>query len=59
MSTPVPVADGVWRVTLGYPLKINVFLIAENEGVAVFDAASRQLGPKIRAAADGLGAPRA
>ncbi len=55
MSEPIPVADGVWRVTLGYPLKINAFLISEDGGVAVFDAASRQLGPKIRTAADSLG----
>lgn len=55
MSEPTPVADGVWRLTLGFPLKINVFLISEDDGVAVFDAASRQHGPKIRAAADSLG----
>ncbi|MEJ7797078.1 MAG: MBL fold metallo-hydrolase [Solirubrobacteraceae bacterium] len=54
-STPTPVADGIWRVTLGRPLKINVFLIREDDGVAVFDSASRQLGPKIREAADVLG----
>ena len=54
-STAVPVAEGIWRVTAGRPLQINVFLIAEDDGVAVFDAASRQLGPRIRAAADALG----
>ena len=48
-------ADGIWRVTVGRPLQINVFLIAEDDGVAVFDSASRQLGPRIRAAADALG----
>jgi len=52
---PVHVAEGVWRVTLGRPLKINVFLIRENDGVAVFDSATRQLGPAIRRAADALG----
>ncbi len=54
-SSPTPVADGIWRVTLGFPLKINVFLIREGDGVAVFDSATRQLGPKIREAADALG----
>jgi hydroxyacylglutathione hydrolase len=54
-TTPTPVADGIWRVTLGFPLKINVFLIREDDGVAVFDSATRQLGPKVRAAADALG----
>ena len=41
-------SDLIWRVTLGFPLKINVFLIREGDGVAVFDSASRQLGPKVR-----------
>jgi len=54
-NTPEPVAEGIWRVTVGRPLQINVFLIRENDGVAVFDSASKQLGPKIRAAADTLG----
>jgi len=54
-NTPEPVAEGIWRVTVGRPLQINVFLIREDEGVAVFDSASKQLGPKIRAAADTLG----
>jgi len=54
-NTPEPVAEGIWRVTVGRPLQINVFLIREDDGVAVFDSASKQLGPKIRAAADTLG----
>jgi len=54
-AAPTPVAEGVWRVTLGWPLKINVFFIREDDGVAVFDAATKQLGPKIRAAAESLG----
>ncbi len=54
-STPTAVADGIWRVTLGFPLKINVFLIREGDGVAVFDSATKQLGPKVREAADALG----
>ena len=54
-AKPQPVADGVWRVTQGFPLKVNVFLIREGDGVAVFDAGLKQMGEAIRAAADGLG----
>jgi len=54
-SSPEPVAEGIWRVTVGRPLSINVFLIREDDGVAVFDTATRQLGPQVRAAADALG----
>ena len=53
---PVPVADGVWRITRGFPLKINVFLVREGEGVAVFDAGHKPMGSVVRAAADALGA---
>jgi hypothetical protein len=38
---PAAVADGVWRLTLGRPLKINVFLIREGDGVAIFDSATK------------------
>jgi hydroxyacylglutathione hydrolase len=54
-TAPAPVAEGIWRVTLGRPLSINVFLIREGDGVAVFDSATRPLGPRIRPAADALG----
>jgi len=54
-STPTPVADGVWRLTLGMPLKINVFFVREDDGVAVFDAGSKPMGAAIRRAADTLG----
>ena len=53
--TPTAVAEGIWRLTLGRPLKINVFFISEDDGVAVFDSGTKQLGPAIRRAADGLG----
>ena len=52
---PIPVADGVWRMTVGRPLRMNVFFLSEDDGVAVFDSATRQLGPAIRRAADALG----
>jgi glyoxylase-like metal-dependent hydrolase (beta-lactamase superfamily II) len=49
------VADGVWRVTRGFPLRINAFLIRDGDGVAVFDAGHKPMGRALRAAADGLG----
>jgi glyoxylase-like metal-dependent hydrolase (beta-lactamase superfamily II) len=52
---PIAVADGIWRLTLGRPLSINVFLIREGDGVAVFDSATKPLGPRVRQAADALG----
>ena len=55
MSRPVKEADGVWRVTGGFPLKMNVFLIREGDGVAVFDSGHRPMGKAIREAADSLG----
>ncbi|MEA2153930.1 MAG: hypothetical protein QOE11_70 [Solirubrobacteraceae bacterium] len=54
-AAATPVADGVWRVTQGFPLRINVFLLREGDGVAVFDAGAKAMGPAIRAAADSLG----
>jgi len=54
-SSATPVAEGVWRITRGFPLKINVFLIREGDGVAVFDAGAKNMGTTIRAAADELG----
>lgn len=54
-ALPHAVADGIWRLTLGRPLQINVFLVREGDGVAVFDSATRRLGPQVRAAADALG----
>jgi len=49
------IADGVWRVTGGFPLRVNTYLVSDEDGVAVFDAGIRSMGKKIRAAADGLG----
>ena len=49
------VAEGVWRVTGGFPLRVNAFLVREGEGVAVFDAGVESMGPKLRDAADSLG----
>jgi glyoxylase-like metal-dependent hydrolase (beta-lactamase superfamily II) len=49
------VAQGVWRVTQGFPLRVNSYLVREGVGVAVFDAGIRQMGAAIREAADSLG----
>ena len=55
MSKPQETAEGVWRVSAGFPLKMNVFLIREGEGVAVFDSGHKPMGKAVRAAADSLG----
>jgi hydroxyacylglutathione hydrolase len=49
------VAEGVWRVTRGFPLRVNSYLVREGVGVAVFDAGIKQMGAAIREAADSLG----
>ena len=54
-SSPKSVADGVWRVTRGFPLRINVFLIREEGGVAVFDSGHKPMGGAVREAAAALG----
>lgn len=54
---PERVAEGVWRIAGGLPIRmINVFLIEEpGGGVSVFDAGIKGMGPDIRAAADARG----
>jgi len=49
------VARGVWRVTKGFPLRVNSYLVREGVGVAVFDAGIKPMGKAIREAADSLG----
>ena len=49
------IADGVWRITRGVPLRINVFFVREGDGVAVFDSGHKPMGAAVRAAADALG----
>ncbi len=56
-TTPTAIADGVWRVTRGAPLRINVFLVREGDGVAVFDAGHKPMGAAVRDAARALGGP--
>ena len=49
------IAEGVWRVTGGFPLRVNAYLVTDGDGVAVFDAGIKSMGSKVRAAAGGLG----
>jgi hydroxyacylglutathione hydrolase len=49
------VADGVWRITRGFPLRVNAFLIHEGDGVAIFDSGIKSMGKPLREAADSLG----
>jgi glyoxylase-like metal-dependent hydrolase (beta-lactamase superfamily II) len=55
-TDPERVADGVWRIAGGAPVKfINAYLIEGEEGVTVFDAGTKQMGPAVSAAAAALG----
>lgn len=56
-SRPEPVADGVWVLRGGFPLKtMNVFLIAgQDGGVTVYDAGMAAMGEAVAAAGAELG----
>jgi glyoxylase-like metal-dependent hydrolase (beta-lactamase superfamily II)/predicted ester cyclase len=44
-----PVADGVWVVRGGFPMRLmNVYLIRDGGGVTVFDAGIAQMGAALR-----------
>jgi glyoxylase-like metal-dependent hydrolase (beta-lactamase superfamily II)/predicted ester cyclase len=50
------VADGVWLVRGGFPLKeMNVYLIEDDDGVTVFDAGISDMTASVAAAAARLG----
>ena len=50
------VADGVWVVRGGYPLRtMNVYFVRDGDGVAVFDAGIKTMVPAITAAGAQLG----
>ncbi len=54
-----PIADGVWVVRGGFPLKaMNVYLIEDRGGVTVFDAGIESMGTALRAACARLGGVR-
>jgi glyoxylase-like metal-dependent hydrolase (beta-lactamase superfamily II)/predicted ester cyclase len=56
VADPERVADGVWRLAGGAPVKfINAFLIEGDDGVTVFDTGTKQMGPAISMAAAHLG----
>jgi hydroxyacylglutathione hydrolase len=56
---PERVAEGVWRVRGGAPVKlVNVFLLEDVGGVTVFDAGIRQMGDAVARAAAELGGAR-
>ena len=46
---PRSAADGVWSITRGFPLRINVFFVREGDGVAVFDTGHKPMGAAVRA----------
>ena len=53
---PERVADSVWRIAGGAPVRfINAYLIEGEDGVTVFDAGTKQMGPAISAAAAAIG----
>jgi steroid delta-isomerase-like uncharacterized protein len=55
-SEAEPVADGVWIVRGGFPIKtMNVYLIEDNGGVTVFDAGISDMGASVASAAARLG----
>jgi glyoxylase-like metal-dependent hydrolase (beta-lactamase superfamily II)/predicted ester cyclase len=58
-SEPERVADGVWRIAGGFPLKmVNTFLIEDGDGVVVYDAGIRQMARAIAMAAGRIGPVR-
>ncbi len=52
---PEPIADGVWVIRGGVPRTMNVYLIADGDGVTVFDAGIDGMAPAILAAAASRG----
>lgn len=58
-SAPERIADGVWIVRGGFPLRtMNVYLIEDDRGVTVFDAGVEDMVRAIRKAAARLGGIR-
>lgn len=58
-SEPEQIADGVWVVRGGFPLRtMNVYLLADGGGVTVFDAGISAMSPAVAAAGARLGGIR-
>ncbi len=55
-TTPKQIADGVWVVRGGFPLKLmNVYLIRDGDGVTVFDGGISDMTGAVRTAGVQLG----
>ncbi len=55
-AAPEVVADGVWIVRGGFPVKtMNVYLVRDGDGVLAFDAGIKAMAAGIAGAAAGLG----
>jgi len=55
-SQAEPVAEGVWVLRGGFPLKtMNVYLIADGDGVLVFDAGIRAMTKSVAAVGASMG----
>jgi glyoxylase-like metal-dependent hydrolase (beta-lactamase superfamily II)/predicted ester cyclase len=58
-SEPEQIADGVWVVRGGFPLRtMNVYLLADGGGVTVFDTGISAMSPAVAAAGARLGGIR-
>ncbi|MFN2612750.1 MAG: hypothetical protein ABR536_05220, partial [Solirubrobacterales bacterium] len=57
-SRPEEIADGVWRLTGDIRGGMNVYFLAEDGGVAMYDAGTRPMTKAIAAAAESLGGLR-
>jgi glyoxylase-like metal-dependent hydrolase (beta-lactamase superfamily II)/predicted ester cyclase len=55
VADPEPVADGVWLVRGGIPKTMNVYLVRDGSGVALFDAGTRAMTDGVAAAGASLG----
>lgn len=55
---PEPIADGVWRCAGDLGAKMNVFLIADGEGVTQFDGGTKPMTRQVARAAAELGGLR-
>jgi hydroxyacylglutathione hydrolase len=56
---PEQVAEGVWVIRGGFPTRdMNVYLVADDGGVTVFDAGIETMAPAVAAAAARLGGIR-
>jgi glyoxylase-like metal-dependent hydrolase (beta-lactamase superfamily II) len=60
MAEPRPeeIAEGVWRLTGDIKAGMNVYFLAEDGGVAMFDAGTKPMTKRVAAAAEQLGGLR-